>query len=163
MSDAGAERHINAGSTSFVEDVLVHRRAADFADFLLPHVAPGQRLLDCGCGPGTITADLAAVVAPGLVVGLDRDLAALPPLPPFARCGADMYMLPFPDSSFDSAFAHAVLVHLRDPLAALRELRRVLRPGGLVAVRDCDWDRWFLTLSTARLEEGQALFLRAMR
>ena len=54
---------------------------------------------------------------------------------------ADVYRLPFPDGSFDAAFAHAVLMHLREPVRALAELRHVLRPGGIAGVRDSDWAR----------------------
>ena len=50
-----------------------------------------------------------------------------------------VYTLPFPDAPFDVAYAHQVLQHLREPEAALREMLRVVRPGGLVAVRDVDW------------------------
>ena len=50
-----------------------------------------------------------------------------------------VYALPFPDGSFDVAYAHQVFQHLRERSAALREMRRVVRPGGLVAIRDVDW------------------------
>jgi SAM-dependent methyltransferase len=119
------------------------RTAANSAAYLLPHLRPGDRLLDVGCGPGTITADLAAAVAPGRVVAIDRAEAVLTE----ARAAAptaevrtgDVYALDVPDDSFDVAHAHQVLQHLTDPVAALREMRRVTRPGGLVAVRDADY------------------------
>lgn len=118
---------------------------ADEASFFLPHIRPGMRLLDVGAGPGSITLDLAAVVAPGEAVGIDiepqqveraRALAAERGVPNARFEVADAYALPFPDGSFDVVFAHAVLIHLRDPLAALREFRRVLRPGGVAGTRD---------------------------
>ena len=112
-------------------------------------------LLDVGCGPATITADLAARVAPGRVVGLDtasgaleaaratlaeRDLSARVEL-----TDGDVMSLPFDDDSFDVVHAHQVLQHLSDPVGALTEMRRVARPGGIVAVRDAVYSAmtWF--------------------
>lgn len=118
---------------------------ADEAGFFLPHLRPGMRLLDVGAGPGSITLDLAAVVTPGEAVGIDIDpqqveraraLAIERGLSNVRFEVADAYALPFSDASFDAVFAHAVLIHLRDPLAALREVRRVLRPGGVAGSRD---------------------------
>jgi ubiquinone/menaquinone biosynthesis C-methylase UbiE len=125
---------------------LASRRAEDRAGFLLPHLRPGMRLLDVGCGPGSITLGLAAAVAPGRVVGLDlAPVQAEAARAAAADAGAavdvgvaDAYALPFPDGAFDAAFAHTLLFHLREPLAALAEMRRVLRPGGVVGVRDPD-------------------------
>jgi len=121
------------------------RTAQNSAGYLLGRLSPGLDLLDVGCGPGTITGDLAAMVAPGRVVGVDaaEDVVAA------ARAGAhpvnvsfevaDAYALPFDDASFDVVHAHQVLQHLADPVAVLREMHRVLRPGGLVGVRDSDY------------------------
>lgn len=130
--------------------VAVHgrRTAADSAAFLLPHLRGGLDLLDVGCGPGSITLDLAARVAPGRVRGVDASATVLDT----ARAAAaergdsatrfevgDVYALGVPDASYDVVFAHQVLQHLGDPVAALREMARVTRPGGLVAVRDADF------------------------
>ncbi len=105
-------------------------------------------VLDVGCGPGTITLDLAARVAPGWTVGLDPAHAAIDEARRRAseqgdtttelRVG-DVFALDLPDDSFDVVHAHQVLQHLGDPVAALREMRRVCRPGGVVAVRDADY------------------------
>jgi ubiquinone/menaquinone biosynthesis C-methylase UbiE len=124
------------------------RTAENSAGYLLPSLRPGLDLLDLGCGPGTITLDLAARVAPGRVVGIDavtdvveqaeaRRAAAAVDSVEF-RVG-DAYALDFEDATFDVAHAHQVLQHLTDPVAALRELRRVLRPSGTLAVRDGDY------------------------
>jgi ubiquinone/menaquinone biosynthesis C-methylase UbiE len=124
------------------------RTAADAAAFLLPHLTPGMRLLDVGCGPGSITRGLAERLAPGDVVGVDVSADALAA----ARTDAagrgltnlryqegSVYELAFEDASFDAVFAHQFLQHLREPAAAVREMLRVLRPGGLLAIRDVDW------------------------
>lgn len=122
------------------------RTVENSAAYLLPHLRPGQRVLDVGCGPGTITADLAHRVAPGPVLGIDRAEVVLdearrqPDLPDTVRFAVgDVYALDHPDDSFDVVHAHQVLQHLSDPVAALREMRRVCAPGGVVAVRDGDY------------------------
>jgi SAM-dependent methyltransferase len=121
------------------------RTAENSAAYLLPSLHPGLSVLDVGCGPGTITLDLARLVAPGKTIGLDRSAEVV------ARARADaggtdagwiagdVYALPFPDASFDVVHAHQVLQHLGKPVAALKEMRRVLRPGGLLAARDGDY------------------------
>ncbi|MEM8606051.1 MAG: methyltransferase domain-containing protein [Myxococcota bacterium] len=124
------------------------RSAEDSAAFLLPHLKPGMRLLDIGCGPGSITVDLARRVAPGRVVGLDVvDTILQTANDNVERAGltnveirhGSVYGLDVEDDTFDVAYAHQVLQHLTDPVAALVEMARVVRPGGLVAVRDVDY------------------------
>jgi SAM-dependent methyltransferase len=124
------------------------RTAENSAQYLLAYLRPGLDLLDVGCGPGTITADLARLVAPGSVIGLDasgevlaeaRALAAQsgPPAASFEL--GSVFDLPFEDGRFDVVHAHQVLQHVGDPVAALTEMRRVCRPGGIVAARDSDY------------------------
>jgi SAM-dependent methyltransferase len=130
------------------------RTAANSAAYLLPELRPGQDLLDVGCGPGTITADLAALVAPGTVAAVDaaedvldkaREATASAGVENVRFAVADVHALDFPDDSFDIVHAHQVLQHVGDPVRALSELRRVCRPGGTVAVRDSDYGAftWF--------------------
>ena len=124
------------------------RTAEREAAYLLPRLRPGMRLLDVGCGPGTITDGLARAVAPGEVVGIDVEPAVLAE----ARARLDaagtggvrfeeasVYALPYADASFDAAHAHQVFQHLTRPLDAAREVLRVLAPGGLFGVRDADY------------------------
>jgi ubiquinone/menaquinone biosynthesis C-methylase UbiE len=124
------------------------RTAEEAAAFLLPELTAGMRVLDVGCGPGSITQGLAERAAPGQVIGLDlsretlasaRANAAARGLDNLTYEEGSVYQLRFPDASFDVAYAHQVFQHLREPGAALREMLRVVRPGGLVAVRDVDW------------------------
>lgn len=130
--------------------VAVHaaRRAADCAAYLLPHLAPGLSVLDVGCGPGSITRDFAELVAPGTVTGVDSSSEVLAAASTTAAehgvtnvrfQEGDAYALPFPDNSFDVVHAHMVLQHLQDPVAALREMARVCKNGGVIAVRDSDY------------------------
>jgi ubiquinone/menaquinone biosynthesis C-methylase UbiE len=147
------------------------RTAENSAGYLLPHLRSGQALLDVGCGPGTITADLARRVAPGRVVGIDRAQEVLAQARAHAeREGArvafaagDVYALDFPDASFDVVHAHQVLQHLTDPVRALREMRRVLRPGGVVAVRDSDYASFAWAPREPRLEDWLALYRAVAR
>jgi ubiquinone/menaquinone biosynthesis C-methylase UbiE len=130
------------------------RTAENSAAYLLSHVVAGMDMLDVGCGPGTITIDLAKRVAPGQVVGLDASESVLEGAARTAveaSCTnvtfqtGDIARLPFEDGSFDIVHAHQVLQHLTDPVAALCEMRRVCRPGGIVAARDADYAAmtWF--------------------
>lgn len=123
------------------------RTAQNSAGYLLPLLRPGMSLLDVGCGPGSITVDLAGIVAPGRVRGVEitdapmaqaRRLAAARGLDvDFAVDNA--YALGDADDTYDVVHAHQVLQHLSDPVGALREMRRVTRPGGVVAFRDADY------------------------
>ena len=110
---------------------------ADYAE-----VQPGQRVLDVGCGPGALTAELATRVGAGSVKAVD-------PSEPFVAAVRDRYPgvdvrrssaedMPFPDGGFDAALAQLVVHFMSDPVAGLREMARVTRPGGSVAA--CVWD-----------------------
>jgi 2-polyprenyl-3-methyl-5-hydroxy-6-metoxy-1,4-benzoquinol methylase len=148
--------HVDTYTHGHADAVLQSHRwrtAENSAGYLLPHLRAGLDVLDVGCGPGTITVDLARRVAPGRVLGLDvvedplgeaRALAGREGVPVEFAVG-DVYALDLPDDSFDVVHAHQVLQHLTDPVAALREMARVCRPGGLVAVRDVDYaaTTWF--------------------
>jgi SAM-dependent methyltransferase len=144
------------------------RTAENSAAYLLPHLRPGLSLLDVGCGPGTITADLARLVAPGQVTGVDAapDVVAQAQ-EHVAAIGAgnvsfatgDVFDLRFADASFDVVHAHQVLQHLDDPVAALVEMRRVLRPGGVLAARDSDYGAFTWSPADPVLERWVALYL----
>jgi SAM-dependent methyltransferase len=148
------------------------RTAENSAAYLLGHLRPGMSLLDVGCGPGTLTADLAARVAPGTVTALEvtEEALALARAEAAARrrsnvtfATGDVHALDLPDDRFDAVHAHQVLQHLADPVQALRELRRVCRPGGIVAARDSDYAAftWFPALP--ELDEWLALYQRVAR
>ncbi len=145
------------------------RTAENSAAYLLPHLAPGQSLLDVGCGPGTITLDLARRVAPGEVVGIDASSAVIDEARAAAAAArpaadnleflvGDVYALAWPDDTFDVVHAHQVLQHLSDPVAALCEMRRVLRPGGTLAVRDSDYGGFVWWPAEPLLERWNALY-----
>ena len=125
------------------------RTAENSAAYLLGELEAGLALLDVGCGPGNITIDLASRVSPGRVVGIDAAATVVDTARAEARARgatavefkvADVYELPFDDGEFDVVHSHQVLQHLADPVAALRQMRRVCRSGGLVAARDSDYE-----------------------
>ena len=125
------------------------RTVENSAAYLIPHLRPGVSVLDVGCGPGTITADLAERVAPGAVTGIDVAAVIIDQarrdnqLDNLTFAVGDCYRLSFADDSFDIVHAHQVLQHLSDPVAALAEMRRVVEPGGVVAARDADYGGMF--------------------
>ena len=143
------------------------RTAENSAGYLLAHLDAGMSLLDVGCGPGTITLDLARRVAPGMVVGIDAADGVLDGARADAEAAgvdnvtyrvADAYLLPFDDGSFDVVHAHQVLQHLADPVAALREMSRVCRVGGLVAARDSDYAAMAWYPADPRLDRWAELY-----
>ncbi|ASK65733.1 SAM-dependent methyltransferase [Brachybacterium avium] len=148
------------------------RTAANSAAHLLPHLRTGQRLLDVGSGAGTITAGLARSVGPENLTALEvSEQAAALTRSELEHQGirdaqvvvGDAQELPFPAESFDVVHAHQVLQHLPEPVTALAELRRVTRPGGIVAARDSDYEgfRWFP--EAPGIDRWRELYLRAAR
>jgi ubiquinone/menaquinone biosynthesis C-methylase UbiE len=148
------------------------RTAQNSAGFLLPHLEDGYALLDVGCGPGTITMDLAEIVAPGPVVGIDRSNEVIGRAREAAEARAlsnlsfevgDVYNLDFEDSSFDVVYAHQVLQHLSDPGRALKEMRRVLRDGGWLAIRDADYGEFTWSPPNGTLDRWMELYHQITR
>jgi ubiquinone/menaquinone biosynthesis C-methylase UbiE len=148
------------------------RTAENSARYLLGQLAADAEILDVGCGPGTITAGLAALVPDGRVIGIDAAAGVLDEArAAAARLGlanvryeaGDVYQLAFADSSFDVVHAHQVLQHLSDPVAALTEMRRICRGGGIVAARDSDYGGMFWFPPDPDLTEWQQLYTRVAR
>lgn len=148
------------------------RTATTNAAFFLTYLKPGMRVLDAGCGPGSITAGLADAVVPGEVVGVDANAAAIEMAARAAAAAnrpglrfevADIYRLPFADASFDAVFAHAVLQHVPDAQDALCRLRRLLKPGGLIGVADADYGGSIVWPSSPALLRAERLALRIRR
>ncbi len=148
------------------------RTAQNSSGYLLPRLSAGDRVLDVGCGPGTITAGLAALVGDGRVTGID----AAAQIVAEARAEAerrglanvsfevgDVYGLRFADGTFDVVHAHQVLQHLADPVAALTEMRRVCRRGGIVAARDGDYGGMLWYRDDPGLLEWRTLYRRVAR
>lgn len=125
--------------------LLARRNAETVAFHLLPHLRPGMNVLDCGCGPGTISVGLAKAVAPGELHGVDIEPSQIAMAQAAAQAGGhdnahfqvgDGANLPFADNTFDVAHCHAVLMHVPNLAQVLAEVKRVLKPGGILSARD---------------------------
>ncbi|HET7014504.1 MAG TPA: class I SAM-dependent methyltransferase [Streptosporangiaceae bacterium] len=112
-------------------------------DGLVTQSQGDQRVLDVGCGPGALTAELVRRLGPGSVNAIDPSepfvTAARQRLPEVEIRLASAEQLPFEDREFHVAMAQLVVQFMNDPAAGLREMARVTRPGGVVAA--CVWDR----------------------
>jgi ubiquinone/menaquinone biosynthesis C-methylase UbiE len=148
------------------------RTAERNAVFFLPHLKPGMALLDAGCGPGSITIGLARAISPGEAVGIDASAESIAEARTHAMAAgvanvrfevADVCALPFDNATFDAVFAHALLQHVSFPLDALEELRRVLKPGGVIGVADADFDGAIVAPESDALARGAAIMRRMRR
>ena len=171
MSDNAANEEYAHGHGAASEH-MASRTAQTYAAFFLPHLRSGMRLLDAGCGPGTITLGLAGAVAPGEVVGIDISETEIVRARTAAEDAGianarfevgDAYELPFDDESLDAVFSHAMLEHLRRPLDALKEIHRVLRTGGVIGLRASTADGPILGPMTSALELSGRLFPELLR
>jgi ubiquinone/menaquinone biosynthesis C-methylase UbiE len=134
------------GHHASVVESHAKRTAEADAAFFLPLLKAGMRLLDVGCGPGSITAGLAARVAPGKTIGIDPSSSVIETAKSLARETPELsfetgsiYEVRFAPESFDAIFAHQVLQHLRQPIEALKQMRMLLAPEGVLGIRDVDW------------------------
>jgi ubiquinone/menaquinone biosynthesis C-methylase UbiE len=126
---------------------LEMRHAAHHAAFFLPYLKSGMSLLDCGCGSGSITVGLAEAVSPAPALGIDLEPSVIKRASLRAKEQGitnvrfqvgSAFQLPFESNSFDAVFAHALLEHLGEPAQAVREMRRVLKSGGVIGLRSID-------------------------
>ena len=166
-----AQNYTMGYSDEFLQ-LLDRRNAANSAGYLLPHLQPGMRLLDLGCGPGTITVGLSTAVGAGEVHGIDMEASQIELAQSAAEAGSLSNMtfhvgnalsLPFEDDFFDVAHAHAVIMHIPDTAGVLSEVMRVLKPGGMFATRDLIGESSFFEPSFEGLREAWTVFTNLMR
>lgn len=149
MQDTNSDDRVYAFGYSPAAVGLMESRSAEVnAAFLLPKLADDMSVLDIGCGPGSITTGLADRVRSGRAVGLDIEASQIQIARERAQsaglrnCEFDVGSvldLPYPDSSFDVVFGHTILMQFADPNPVFNEVKRVLRPGGIIAFRELDF------------------------
>lgn len=137
--------------------------------FVLPYLEPGHSLLDCGCGPGSLTIGFAQYLSPGRVVGIDREPQQMAAAVAWAADHGvdnvqfetgDIYALPFADASFDAVFCSAVLGSVSRPAAVVGEMVRILKPGGTIAMKEFDHGGDIVYPQTPQLTRSIELYQR---
>lgn len=151
------------GHTANAVGFMAKRTLDSHGAFFLPALSNGMAVLDCGCGPGSITCDIAERFPGATVVGVDADESQILLAAENARIRGllnvkfrvdSAYDLSFRSRSFDAVFSHALLEHLREPDRAAAEFHRVLRPGGVVGVCSPDWGGFLLSPPSTELTEA---------
>ena len=131
-----------------VQEHYTGRTFEQVQTYFAGRLKPGMNVLDCGCGPGTLTLGLAQAVDPGQATGIDIEPGMVDRANALADEGGiknvdfrvdDITDLSFPNDCFDLVFVSAVLEHLPDPVVALKEIRRVLKPGAATVIINTDW------------------------
>ena len=159
------------GYEEAMERMVRGRTAPTHAAYLLPHLNPGLRMLDIGCGPGTISVGLASAVAPGEFIGVDMEESQVKLATAAASNGgnsnarfqvADALDLPFPEDYFDVVHMHTVLIHVPDTMGLLAEVKRVLKPGGILGARDLIEEYSFLDPDIGNLRRLFRLFAEVL-
>lgn len=159
------------GYSKKVVKIFSQRSAARQAAFLVPYLKPTMKLLDCGCGPGSITIDFAHIIHQGEALGVDieefqlniaRELAEQRQCKNVSFLKSDISSLPFPDHTFDVAHVNGVLCQIKNPKTALAELKRVVKPGGFIAVREPDCATYLVYPDNPLILEAMSLAIKAL-
>lgn len=173
MRAAGSYQFENLESRHIESARLAERaglRLEGFGDLLIRHGFTSQsRILEVGIGHGIRARLMTEILEGAEVVGVDRSHELLSvarernaDAKGLSFVESDLYNLPFATGSFDFVYARLVFMHLNDPLKALRELKRMLRPGGRILIEDADRDCMFFEPAPAsfaafweKVQEGQ--------
>lgn len=159
------------GYSQNITKIFAQRSAARHAAYLVPYLKPTMKLLDCGCGPGSITIDFADIIHQGDVIGIDiaesqlnlaKELANQRQCKNVSFLRGDIKSLPFPDHTFDVAHANGVLCQIKDPFIAISELKRVVKPDGIIAVREPDVATYLVYPDNPLILEAMSLAAKAL-
>ncbi|KAL8936443.1 MAG: hypothetical protein Q9216_004929 [Gyalolechia sp. 2 TL-2023] len=152
MTTASTSAYIQGHSPEVIASHSA-RTVANSAAFLLPHLRAQFSLLDIGCGPGTITSGFCSHLPQGHVTGVDfgssviehaRSLHSPSEYPNLTfSTGNILEGLSYADNTFDVVYVHQTILHLPDPVQGMKEARRVLKPGGILAMRETDTLLWY--------------------
>lgn len=144
-SDSDNTTQYSFGYTEAHIKILQQRNFDQHGKFFLPYLKPGMKVLDCGCGPGTISLGIAKAVAPGEVIAIDIAAEQLKIAAENAEKAGiknitfqlgDAANLDFAANTFDFVYAQTLLCHCKNPLQILTEQKRVTKTGSFVAARD---------------------------
>lgn len=164
----GESETYTPGHNPNASDFMAKRTLESHGAFFLPYLEKGLSVLDCGCGPGSITIGIAARAAPGEVIGVDFAESQVERAKAAASASgadnvrfqaADAYSLPFDGNRFDRVFSHALMEHLAEPVRALRELYRTLKPGGVMGVCSPDWGGFILSPPSSALSRAVEAYM----
>ena len=153
-------------------DFFSDRHASTHASFFIDYVKSGMSILDCGCGPGSITLDLAELVSPAQAIGIDIESTQIEKARMLQHARkvrnvefqvGDLNKLPFNDNTFDAVFAHGVIEYFRNPVHAFSEMRRVLKSNGVFGARHGDWGGFLLATKNSYTKKAFSVFIRLMR
>lgn len=148
------------------------RSVQNESPYLLPYLKPGMKILDVGCGPGTITVSVAKLVGDGQVTGLETNpnivdranaIAEREKVSNVKFAIGDATALPFADNTFDLAYTHQVLLHISKPVECLCEMRRVVKPGGLVCAREGEMEGWIFYPESPKLLDWCAMVAEVIK
>lgn len=147
MNPTNDQQYYKHGYDDYVSRTHAWRTAKNCSAYMLSVIKPTDKILDVGCGPGTITYDLGTYVTQGSVIGVEPTKEIVEEASSKgAENGinnvkfevASVYRLPYEDDTFDIVHSHQVIIHLKDRVNALKEMKRVTKPNGFVCCRDGD-------------------------
>lgn len=153
-----------------VLEYLIYRAQKSF-DFILPYLKPDIEVLECGCGAGTVTFEIAKKVISGCVIGIDINKDQIDSnnkkvdesnINNLKFEVANILELPYQDNSFDVVYMQALIVHIKNPMNAIREVHRVLKSEGQVLLREPIMDRAIIIPEEPLLLEAIELIQRAI-
>ena len=171
MSEKTNASYILDGNKAFLDYLRRYRTAEVCGKFFRHCIKDNSDILDCGCGPGSVTLGLAEWASSGKTIGIDlngdqfeiaRASAEEKGISNIEFQKASIYELPFEDNQFDLVFSQAVFVHIPDHKKAMSEIHRVLKPGGYVALRDIINSLILISPSDPLVEKLRVLFRKGM-